>query len=49
MKRTRRTYSGDYKLAAVKKIIEQGLSYAEVVQNKGTLYFSLAQISTMSQ
>ena len=26
MKRTRRTYSRDYKLAAVKKVIEQGMS-----------------------
>ena len=25
-KRTRRTYSRDYKLAAVKKVIEQGMS-----------------------
>ena len=30
MKRTRRTYSRDYKLAAVKKVIKQGLSYAEI-------------------
>ena len=33
MKRTRRTYSRDYKLAAVKKVIEQGLSYAEVARD----------------
>ena len=35
MKRTRRTYSRDYKLAAVKKVIEQGLSYAEVARDLG--------------
>ena len=35
MKRTRRTFSPDYKLAAVKKVIEQGLSYAEVAGELG--------------
>ena len=35
MKRTRRTCSRDYKLAAVKKVIEQGLSYAEVARDLG--------------
>ena len=35
MKRSRRTDSRDYKLAAVKKVIEQGLSYAEVARDLG--------------
>ena len=35
MKRTRKTYSRDYKLAAVKKVIEQGLSFAEVARDLG--------------
>lgn len=35
MKRTRRTFARDYKLAAVKKVIEQGLSYSEVARDLG--------------
>jgi transposase len=35
MKRIRRTFTRDYKLAAVKKVIEQGLSYAEVARDLG--------------
>ena len=35
MKRKRRTFARDYKLAAVKKVIEQGLSYAEVARDLG--------------
>ena len=35
MKRQRRTFSREYKLAAVKKVIEQGLSYAEVARDLG--------------
>ena len=35
MKRSRRTFARDYKLAAVKKVIEQGLSYAEVARDLG--------------
>ena len=35
MKRTRRTFSREYKLAAVKKVIEQGLSYCEVARDLG--------------
>lgn len=30
---TRRTFSREFKLAAVKKVIEQGLSYAEVARD----------------
>jgi transposase len=32
MKRKKRTFSREYKLAAVKKIVEQGLSYSEVAR-----------------
>jgi transposase len=32
MKRKKRTFSREFKLAAVKKIVEQGLSYAEVAR-----------------
>jgi len=35
MKRTRRTFSREYKLAAVKKVIEQGLTYCEVARDLG--------------
>lgn len=35
MKRSRRTFARDYKLAAVKKVIEQGLSYSEVARDLG--------------
>ncbi len=35
MKRTRRTFARDYKLAAVKKVIEQGLSFTEVARDLG--------------
>ena len=35
MKRSRRTFARDYKLAAVKKVIEQGLSYTEVARDLG--------------
>jgi transposase len=35
MKRTRRTFSREYKLAAVKKVISQGLSYREVARDLG--------------
>ena len=35
MKRARRTFSREYKLAAVKKVIEQGLSYCEVARDLG--------------
>jgi transposase-like protein len=35
MKRSRRTFARGYKLAAVKKVIEQGLSYAEVARDLG--------------
>ena len=35
MKRSRRSFARDYKLAAVKKVIEQGLSYAEVARDLG--------------
>ncbi len=31
----RRNYSRDYKLAAVKKVVEQGLSYREVARDLG--------------
>ena len=31
----RRTYSRDFKIAAVKKVIEQGLSYAQVANDLG--------------
>ncbi len=31
----RRTFSRDYKLAAVKKVLEQGLSYSEVARDLG--------------
>ena len=36
MKRTRRTFSREYKLAAVNKVIEQGLSYSEIARDLGT-------------
>lgn len=32
MKRKKRTFSREFKLAAVKKIVEQGLSYSEVAR-----------------
>jgi transposase-like protein len=35
MKRTRRTFSREYKLAAVKKVMSQGLSYREVARDLG--------------
>ena len=35
MRRKLRTFSRDYKLAAVKKVIEQGRSYAEVARELG--------------
>ena len=35
MKRSRRTFARDYKLAAVKKVIERGLSYSEVARDLG--------------
>lgn len=35
MKRTRRMFSREYKLAAVKKVIEQGLSFSEVARDLG--------------
>ena len=35
MKRSRRTFARDYKLAAVKKVVEQGLSFAEVARELG--------------
>ena len=35
MKRTRRTFARDYKLAAIKKEIEQSLSYSEVARDLG--------------
>ena len=35
MKRKRRTFSREYKLAAVKKVLEQGLSYCEVARGLG--------------
>lgn len=35
MKRSRRTFARDHKLAAVKKEIEQGLSFAEVARDLG--------------
>ncbi len=35
MKRSRRTFAREYKLAAVKKVIEQGLSYCEVARDLG--------------
>ena len=35
MKKTRRTFSRSYKLAAVKKVMEQGLSYREVARDLG--------------
>ena len=31
----RRVYSREYKLAAVKKIVEQGLSYSQVARDLG--------------
>lgn len=31
----RRTYSREYKLAAVKKVVEQGMSYCEVARDLG--------------
>jgi len=33
MKRKRRTFARDYKLAAVKKVVEQGLSFSEVARD----------------
>jgi transposase-like protein len=33
--RERRTFSREYKLAAVKKVIEQGLTYAQVARDLG--------------
>jgi transposase len=33
--RERRTFSREYKLAAVKKVIEQGLSYCQVARDLG--------------
>ena len=35
MKRTRRTFSREYKLAAVKKVIEFDLSYCQVARDLG--------------
>ncbi len=35
MKKARRTFSRDYKLAAVKKVLESGLSYCEVARDLG--------------
>lgn len=35
MKNKRRTFSREYKLAAVKKVVEQGLSYSEVARDLG--------------
>ena len=35
MKRERQTFSREYKLAAVKKVVEQGLSYSEVARDLG--------------
>jgi hypothetical protein len=35
MKRTRRTFSREYNLAAVKKVIKQGLTYCEVARALG--------------
>lgn len=35
MKRQRRTFSREYKLAAVRKVVEQGLSYCEVARGLG--------------
>jgi len=35
MKRTRRTFSREYKLAAVKKVIELDLSYCQVARDLG--------------
>lgn len=35
MSKERRKFSREYKLAAVKKVIEQGLSYAEVARDLG--------------
>jgi len=35
MKRKRRAFSRDYKLAAVKKVVEQGLSCSEVARDLG--------------
>ena len=34
-KRNRRTFSREFKLAAVKKVVEQGLTYAEVARQLG--------------
>jgi transposase len=33
--RQRRTFSREYKIAAVKKVVEQGLSYAQVTRDLG--------------
>lgn len=33
--RQRRTFSREYKIAAVKKVVEQGLSYAQVARDLG--------------
>jgi len=35
MSQQRRTYDRQYKLAAVKKVIEQGLTYSEVARDLG--------------
>lgn len=35
MKRERRTFSREYKLTPVKKVVEQGLSYFEVARGLG--------------
>ena len=35
MKKQRRIFSRDYKLAAVKKVLEQGLSYSQVARDLG--------------
>lgn len=35
MSKTRRSYSREFKISAVKKVIEHGLSYAEVARDLG--------------
>ena len=35
MKPTRKTFNREYKLAAVKKVIDQGLSFSEVARDLG--------------
>ena len=35
MSKKRRTFSREYKLAAVKKVVEQGMSYCEVARDLG--------------